>query len=115
MVTSATTPRTARDLLALVAPFGPAVEDEELVFAAEPPTNLGPALRALHTGIRAALVGRTWWGASTAGKPRVIELRADAPIPVGIELLCVAGDSRWDRIAPDAHLDAPHLFAPAGQ
>lgn len=108
-----TVPKTARDLLALVAPFGPAVEGEELVFATEPPTDLEPALRVLHTGVRAVLMGRAWWGAITDKKPRVMELRTNAPIPAGIGLLCAEGDTRWDRIAPDARLDHSHLFARA--
>ena len=113
MVTSTTAPRTARALLALVAAFGPAVEGEELVFAADPPAELAAALRVLHTGVRAALAGRAWWGSATDGRPRVIELRPDSPVPPGIGLLCVEGDSRWDRVAPDARLDHPPLFARA--
>lgn len=113
MVTTVNLPRTARELLALVAPFGPTVEGEELVFAAELPSDLEQVLGLLHTGVRAVLAGRAWWGATTEGKPRVVELCADVPIPEDIGLLCVAGDRRWDRIAPDAWLDLPHLFAPA--
>jgi hypothetical protein len=112
MVTTATTPHTARDLLALVAPFGPTVEGAELVFAGELPLDLELALQVLHTGVRAALVGRAWWGSTTESKPRVVELCTEAPVPAGIGLLCVEGDRRWDRIAPAARLDLPHLFAP---
>ena len=113
LLTAVTTPCTVRDLLAIVAPFGPGVEDEELAFATDPPADLEPALRVLHTGVRAILTGRAWWGASTQKKPRVVELRTDKPIPADIGLLCVEGDRRWDRIAPDARLDCPHLFEPA--
>lgn len=112
MVTTVTIPRTAHDLLARVEPFGPIAEGSELAFAAEPPAELIPALRMLHTGVRAALAGRRWWGASAVGgKPRVVELRTDAPVPANVGLLCVEGDPRWDRLAPDARLDLPHLFA----
>jgi hypothetical protein len=111
MVTDVTTPLTARDLFALVAPFAPGFDGEELMFGTDFPIDLVPALGVLHTGVRAVLTGRVWWGASTKGKPRVAELRTDAPIPEGIGLLCVAGDRRWDRIAPGARFHLPHLFA----
>lgn len=112
MVTSATAPLTARDLLTRVVPFGLTVEGRELVLAGELPLDLESALRVLHAGVRAALTGRAWWGATTESKPRVVELRTDSPVPVGIGLLCVEGDRRCDRIAPDARLDCPQLFVP---
>jgi hypothetical protein len=99
MVTSATTPRTTRELVALVVPFGPIVKGEDLVFDAEIPTPLEAAMRVLHTGVRAVLTGKSWWGAS-ATNPRVLLLCADMPIPANIDLLCVAGDQRWDRMSP---------------
>jgi hypothetical protein len=100
-------------LLAAVRPIGPAVEGEALAFDLDPPAELLPALRVLHTGLRAALAGRTWWGCgdtrqTAAARP----LDPAAPIPTGITLLAVEGDSRWDRIHPTARLDLPHLFAP---
>ncbi len=104
--------RTVRDLMARTAPCGPAAEYDELLFATDPPPELVPLLRVLHTGVRAVLTGRRWWGATSDGKPRVVELCPDAPIPAGIGLLCVEGDARWDRIAPAARCDLPHLFAP---
>lgn len=104
---------TARDLLARLAPFGPAVEGGELVLASDPPADLLAVLRVLHTGVRAALSGRAWWGSTSDGKPRVFELPTDAPVPVGVSLLCAAGDARWDRVPPAARLDLSHLFAVA--
>ena len=107
-----TLPTTARELLAQLDPFGPTVERGELAFATDPPPELERAVSVLHTGIRATLARRRWWG-SMSEKPRVIELNPAAPIPAGITLLTVEGDECWDRIAPDARLDLPHLFAGA--
>lgn len=112
MTLTTDTTLTARDLLARVAPFGPTVEGAELAFATELPPELVVALGVLHTGVRAALSGRAWWGSTADGKPRVVELPTDQLVPSGIGLLCVQGDARWDRIAPAARIDFPHLFAP---
>jgi hypothetical protein len=56
-------PRTARELLERVREYGPGVEDGDLVFETEPP-ELDAALRVLHTGVRALLTGRRWWGST---------------------------------------------------
>src|SRR5262245_34424082 len=101
---------TARALLALVEPFGPSADGAELVFDADPPGEWVPALMVLHTGLRAVLTGRRWWGSAT-DRPRVVELNPAAPIPAGIALLAVEGDVRWDRIHPAARIDLPYLFA----
>ncbi len=106
-------PTTAAGLLTLVEPFGPTVEGGALVFGLDPPAELLPLLRVLHTGIRAALTGRRWYGCGdtrkTAG-PRPLD--PAGPIPAGISLLAVEGDDRWDRIHPAAPLDLPRLFTP---
>ena len=107
-------PTTARELLHSVASFGPSAEGEDLLFATEPSESLYPSLTVLHTGVRAVLTGRCWWGA-VSDRPRVEQLSPDAPIPVEITLLAVEGDSRWDRISPDARLALPLLFGPANQ
>jgi hypothetical protein len=107
-------PTTAAELLALLDEFGPAVEGGELVFERDPPDDLEPALRVLHTGVRAALSGRRWYGCGNTSKtaaPRPLAI--SGLIPVGITLLCVEGDERWDRIHPAARLDLPGLFVPA--
>jgi len=103
------TANTARGLLSAVQQYGPAVEDGDLTFATDPPPELDAVLRVLHTGVRALLAGRRWWG-STSEKPRVIELNPAEPIPADITLLTVEGDRCWDRIAPDAQIDFPKLF-----
>lgn len=95
---------TARDLLTAVQPFGPSIEAEELVFDRDPPADLLPALCALHTGLRAILTCREWWGSSDVGekRPRVAILNPGEPIPEWCGLLCVANDSKWDRILAPA-------------
>ncbi|MBM3978692.1 MAG: hypothetical protein FJ304_00115 [Planctomycetes bacterium] len=104
-------PTTAAELLALVGECGPTVEDGALVFDRDPAADLVPALRVLHTGIRALLTGRRWYGCD-GDTGRVVELQYAARIPAGNTLLCVEGDARWDRIHPAAPLDLPSLFAP---
>ncbi len=62
MTTAVSSPDTARDLLALVGSFGPTVVGTELAFATELPTRLEPFLLVLHTGVRAQLLGKMWYG-----------------------------------------------------
>jgi hypothetical protein len=114
VLTTATAPATARDLLARLKPFGPAVEASDLIFAADLPADLMPAVSVLHTGLRAVLTGRRWYGCEGA-TGRVVELDPAAPIPPGITLLSVEGDRCWDRIHPAARLDHPELFATRGR
>lgn len=109
-MTTTAAPATARELLELLAPFGPAAEGEDLVFAADPPAELDAVLGVLHTGVRAAAAGRRWVGCDGA-TGRVVVLNPAAPLPAGVTLLCVEGDGRWDRIDPAARLDLPRLFA----
>jgi hypothetical protein len=112
MLTTTPTLTTARSLLFAVESFGPIVLGDELTFAGEPPVELEPVLSVLHTGVRALLVTRKWYGCE--GKTgRVIELKPVVPIPPGITLLSVEGDERWDRIHPAARLDHPALFVTA--
>jgi hypothetical protein len=102
-------PTTARALRATLEPFGPGAEGDELALRADPPAGLLPLLRVLHTGVRALLAGRRWYGCDAAtGRTR--ELDPAAPIPAGVTLLAVEGDRRWDRIHPAARLDLPALF-----
>jgi hypothetical protein len=114
-----TAPNTAAGLLALVRPFGPTVEDKELVFALDPPDELMPLLNVLHTGIRALLTARKWWANVENGKTgrftrvELIVLDPDQPIPLGTTLLSVDGDNQWDRIHMAARIDHPELFAHA--
>jgi len=108
-------PLTVAGLLDDLAAYGPTVEARELSFERDPPAELLPVLRVLHTGVRAVLTGRRWWGCgSTAKTARPVELGTGEPIPPGITLLCVEGDTRWDRIGQTARIDLPRLFAPVG-
>jgi hypothetical protein len=105
------TRQTSAELLTRLKPFGPAIEDGELVFAIDPLVDLDPILRILHTGIRSLLVGRLWFGCgSECGMAAPRSLDPGAPIPRGITLLCVEGDQRWDRIHSAARIDHPELF-----
>lgn len=109
MPTTAATPSTARDLFAAVEAFGPAADCGELVFDLDPSAELLPVLAVLHTGVRALLVGRIWYG-ERSDWPGLTVLNPSAPIPAGITVLCVEGDNCWDRIHPAARLDLPRLF-----
>ena len=106
-----TRPRTARELLDALAPFGPSADGQDLVLAATPPPDLDEVVAVLHTGVRALLSGRRWFGCDGA-TGRVAALNPAAPIPAGVTLLTVERDRGWDRIAPTARLDLPRLFDP---
>jgi hypothetical protein len=111
MPTATTTPATTRELLDALALFGLAAEGEDLTFDDEPPAALDAVVRVLHTGVRAQLSGRRWVGCDgTTG--RVTVLNPAAPVPAGVTLLCVEGDTRWDRIDPAARFESPRLFDP---
>jgi hypothetical protein len=104
---------TAAELFAAMRPYGLAVEDGGLAYDEDVPADLERALdMALHTGVRALVSRLPWWGSTTADgkRPRVVELDPTNPIPPRINLLCVAGDERWDRIHPHARLDVPAAF-----
>jgi hypothetical protein len=106
---------TAKKLLAALAPFGAAVEGDELVPATDPPPELLASLAALHTGCRALLTGKRWFGSSVAdgARPVVLELNPSVPVPSRIGLLCVEGDVVWDRVPVDAGHGTSPSFAPA--
>jgi hypothetical protein len=55
---------TATELLAALTAAGchPVVDGEELVSDRPPPPRLAGPLEVLHTGVRALLVGRRWYG-----------------------------------------------------
>jgi hypothetical protein len=101
---------TAQSLLPRVRELRVRVEAGDLVFATVPSAELQRLLVVLHTGVRACLVGRVWWCILAGNKPRMLELRPDQPLPRDAELLCVEGDSRWDRVHPHAKHDLPQLF-----
>ncbi|MBN9517922.1 hypothetical protein J0H58_05270 [bacterium] len=107
---------TASDVLASARAFGPAVEGSDLVFVAALPAEVARGGSVLHSGLRAVLSGRAWFGCGSsprAAAPR--RLNPHAQIPHGVTLLAVAGDERWDRIDPAARAAMPELFAtPAG-
>lgn len=63
----------AKDLLALLRPLGPVVEGQSLVL--DVPPALEPALRVIHTGVRALLTRSTRFGCGS-------EIRTAAPRPL---------------------------------
>ena len=81
-MTTAAAAAAAADLLESLAPFGPSADGPALALDRPPPAELAAAVRVLHTGVRAALAGRTWWAGG------------------------------WDRVDPAARLDWPGLFDP---
>lgn len=107
-------PATAAALLDAVAPYGPAVDGFDLVFDRDLPPDLLPVMRVLHTGVRALLAGRRWFGTDADGRGtgpgRDGALNPAAPIPFGTVLLTVEGGGKCDRIDPRAPLDLGHLF-----
>ena len=103
----------------------PAVEGEALVFDTDPPARFARYLDALHTGVRAALTGRRWYGIEPrtgracgphptrgAGPLAFGALDPARPLPPAVGLLSVEGDSCWDRLPAFARTDFPALFAP---
>lgn len=107
-----TPPRTARDLLAALGPYGPAAEGTTLTLGPATPADLVAAVRVLHTGVRAVLTGRRWFGSDTAST-RGGELDPAAALPAWARLLTVEGDRGWDRLHPRVRDELPHLFVPA--
>lgn len=118
---------TAADLFHALnhAGCGPAVDGADLVFDRDPPADLVPLLELLHTGVRAALTGRSWHGCNrrTGGSCGPYPARVDGPLahgaldpaallPASVGLLCVAGDAVWDRVPPSAPSALPAAFAP---
>lgn len=105
---------TAAELLTALQETGcePTVDGEELVLSADPPDTLAVKVQLLHTGVRAILTGKRWYGCDTA-TGRTVALDPAAPIPHNVGLLIVEGAAeQWDRIHPLAHLDSPESFAP---
>jgi hypothetical protein len=109
---------TAAQLFAALQPYGVAVEGGGLAYDADAPPDLERVLdAALHTGVRAVLSGRRWFGSTSSDgrsqkNPRVVELDPQKPLPRDTALLCVEGDDRWDRVHPAAHIDCPDIFKP---
>ena len=103
---------TSSKLLRLLVAAGctPAAEGGTLTLDTAPPRELERQLRLLHTGVLAVLTGRPWVGAGVP-KPAVAVLDPTRVIPVGVQILTVAGISlRWDRLHPAARTDSPECF-----
>jgi hypothetical protein len=109
-------PRTAATLLTALTAHGarPRVEGRELVCDIDLPALLGQRLIAIHTGVRAILNDRPWYGCD-AETGFAEELNPATPIPVRFGLLCVGGDAKWDRIHDWARESLPDLFRDDGK
>ena len=94
-----------------------AAEGCELCIDPAPPANLDAHLRVLHTGVRALVVGKPWFGSADARarRPWVEELAPDELLPRDVGLLCVSGDAEWDRLPEGTLNDNPELFAEEGE
>jgi hypothetical protein len=102
---------TASGLLAVLEKSGysPRVGGHRLTFDPRPTEVVLPAIRLLHTGIRAIVTNRPWLGCSTAtGWAQVID--SNKPVPSWVGLLAVQGDTIWDRIRSAAKFDLPTCF-----
>lgn len=122
---------TVRRLIADLAAIGVRVVVDEMGLewiadADDPPDQLLDALAVLHTGVRAVLSGRRWFGFdATTGRPcgprpkdgagllAFGALDPNAKLPPNVSFLCCEGDTGWDRIDADARRLLPFLFATA--
>lgn len=71
---------TAAELLSALQTAGcdPTVAEDELVLSYDPPPALAPAVALLHTGVRAILTGKRWYGCDTT-TGRTVALEPEMP------------------------------------
>lgn len=90
----------------------------------DPPDRLLDALAVLHTGVRAVLTGKRWFGIDPeTGKPcgprpkdgagllAFGALDPSSKLPHNVGFLCCEGDAVWDRISRTSRIELPYLFA----
>ena len=87
-------PKTVTFLLNALTEAGarPRVEGQDLVCDKPPPSPLDLRLAVLHTGVRAVLTRRPWYGCD-CDSGFAWELNPAAPVPAQVGLLCVGGDA----------------------
>ena len=121
---TATTTRTlsAVQVFDLLRLYDPTVEGAELIFASDPPDDLWQMAAILHTGLRAVLMNRRWFGIDTDGHscgpypsrgngPLAFgALDTAKPIPQQVRLVTVEGERGWDRVRPASYMNFPQLF-----
>jgi hypothetical protein len=109
-------PRTAYTLLTTLTEAGarPRVECRELVCDLTSPESLDGRLAILHTGVRAILTCRPWFGCDT-DTGFAWELNPTVPLPARVGLLCVGGDSEWDRLKDADREAVSELFVEDGK
>lgn len=75
----------------------PQVHDQSLVLPPHVSIEILRSLKVLHTGVRAILSNRPWYGCScTTGW--ITTLSPEHLIPGWVGLVCVAGDKSWHRL-----------------
>ena len=110
---------TAARLLDLLRRAGcdPVADGWDLVLSADPPADLEPYLGLLHTGVRALLKGRRWFGLDDRGRGvgPLIDSALDPGrlLPASTRCLSVEGEigAGWDVIGTGAADWLPNAFA----
>jgi hypothetical protein len=104
-------PHTAAELLAELErnQLTPAVDGHTLVLPPHLSDMHHRSLQVLHTGVRAILSNRPWYGCSCA-TGWSMPLSPERPIPGWVGLLCVAGDTIWYRIPALKLNEWEHFF-----
>jgi len=108
---------TAHELLTALVAVGcePFRENDDIEVKRDVPRDLYPYVELLHTGVRAILSGRRWFGIDADGRGVGFgvggEMSPFETIPDNAVLLTVEGarDS-WDRIPQQVKLDFPKAF-----
>lgn len=111
-----TLPRTAAALLTVLTNNGAhlRVEGRDLVCDGDVPDVLDDRLKILHTGVRALLMNLPWYGIDR-DTGFGDEMNPESTLPDRIGLLCVSGDSKWDRVHDWDREYLPDLFHDDGK
>jgi hypothetical protein len=88
------------------------IEGDELVLSAPPPPGLAGYLSLLHTGIRAIIRGRKWYGIDQNGRGCSDDGTIDPreKIPSSVYLLSVGSESSWHHIDNRLRDEVPNAF-----
>jgi len=103
---------TAQELLGDLTAAGCVVTVDgcDLCLDGDGPERLERYLPLLHTGVRAILAGRKWFGLDGA-TGRITDLLPAARLPRNVTLAAVEGRAEvWDRFGPWVLVDFPECF-----